>query len=129
MSKFQPVKFRDVEDMLASLPEDELQITLFLRDLIRSCIPHATEKLSYNVPFYYGKKRICFIWPGSVPWGGIKSGVLFGFTRGYLLNDETNYLEIGNRKEVYMKTFNSLSEIDTDILRSLFFEAAALDKQ
>ncbi len=127
MSKFQPVKFRDVEDLLAFIPDDEKEITFILRQLIFDSIPHVKEKLSYNVPFYYGNRRICFIWPGSVPWGKTKPGVEFGFTKGYLLSDDTGYLEKGNRKEVYIKTFYHPSEIDPAIIKMLLFEASQID--
>jgi hypothetical protein len=127
MSKFQPVKFVDVDDMLASLPPVERTITDLLREIIFSTLPHVTERLAYNVPFYYGNSRICFIWPGSVPWGKTKEGVEFGFTKGYLLNDEWNYLERGNRKEVYIKTFLKPDQVRADILKMLLLEAAQVD--
>lgn len=128
MSKFQPVKYTDVDDLLFSLPKDEYEITMFLRKLIFDCLPGVKEKLSYNVPFYYLNKRICFIWPGSVPWGKTKPGVAIGFTKGYLLSNPENYLEREDRKEVFMKTFFNVGDINVDILRLLIFEAAEIDK-
>ncbi|REJ81927.1 MAG: DUF1801 domain-containing protein [Bacteroidetes bacterium] len=128
--KMQPVKYRDVEDLLASLHEKELETVNLLRQLILECIPGCREKLSYNVPFYYGNQRICFIWPGSVPWGKVQPYfVRLGFTKGYLLSDVYSYLEKGERKEVYCKDFNLPEEINIPIVKDLLFEAAELDKE
>lgn len=129
MNKFQPIDFQDLDDLLAFLPEDELKIVEALRNLVYGCIPQVKEKLSYNVPFFRVRKTICFIWPGSVPWGGTFEGVQFGFTYGHLLTDEKNYLEAGKRKYVRTRTFKSLKEIDFDQLRTLLFEAAEIDSQ
>ena len=129
MNKFQPFSFKTVGEFLASLPDDELRITEALREIIFECIPDIKEKLGYNVPFYTRYSRICFIWPGSVPWGKtIKQGVELGFCKGNLLADPS-YLNIGNRKEVYIKTFYSLKEIDQDIIRQLLYEAAFIDEE
>jgi len=130
MSKIQPIKFNSLDDFLSYLPEDELKIVQFLRQIIANCIPDYKEKLAYNVPFYYCKKRILFIWPASVPWGKVKNkGVKFGFCEGYLLNDDINYLEKENRKQVYTKTFYNIDEIDVDLLKSYIFQAVELDKR
>lgn len=92
-------------------------------------LPDAKEKLSYNVPFYSRFTRICFIWPGSVPWGKTKKkGVELGFCRGNLLSDPS-YLNINGRKEVYIKTFCSTKDIDVDKVRELLFEATVVDEE
>ena len=130
-SKMQNVSFRTVEEFLDFLPEKELKITRALRKIIFGCITDVTEKLSYNVPFYSRRKSICFLWPASVLWGKKKTyeGVRFGFANGYLLSDENNFLERGNRKRVYWKDFRSVKEIDVALLKSFIFEAAVLDEQ
>jgi hypothetical protein len=70
----------------AWLPRDEREIVDVLRQIVLENLPKgAVEKFAYNVPCYYGKKRICIIWPASVPRGGIKRGVLLGFFQGYRL--------------------------------------------
>jgi hypothetical protein len=129
MNKFQPVKFRNVDEFLEYLPENELVIVECLRQLIRDSIPECREKLAYNVPFYYKHSRICFIWPHSVPWGNVKiNGVQLGFCNGYLLKDKPNYLEKGDRKQVTWKAFTSVNEIETDLLRSFIHEATIIDE-
>lgn len=126
----QDVDFKNVDELLAFLPEEELKIVEKLRKIIFSCLPGCTEKLSYNVPFYKVYSNICFIWPPSVKWGGKgHEGVRFGFTSGYLLTDETGYLDKGVRKQVYWHDFHTLKEADAELLRTYIFEAALIDEK
>lgn len=129
MNKFQSVKFESVEDFLNYLPDNELKIVEALRSMMFECIPDVKEKLSYNVPYYYRFSRVCFIWPGSVPWGKVpKEGVELGFCKGHLLADPS-YLNIENRKQVYIKTFYSIKEIDWSVTRQLIYEAVVIDEE
>ena len=128
--KMQNVSFRNTEEFYDFLPEEELVIVETLRKIIYSCIPDATEKLCYNVPFFYRHKRICFIWPPSVLWGNVRMGrVQLGFVNGYLMQDEINYLEKEKRKQVYCRYFKEVKDIDVDILKSYIFEAASIDEE
>ena len=127
----QDVAFRNVNEFLEFLPEDELKATELLRKIIFNCLPHVTEKLAYNVPFYKHHRNFCFIWPASVLWGKIKSyeGVRLGFTNGNLMQDEIGFLDKGDRKQVYWKDFKSINEIDIELVRSYIFEAIMIDEQ
>lgn len=128
--KMQEVSFSDVNEFLDFLPDDERKIVDKLRKIIFDCAPEAVEKLSYNVPFYKQHRNVCFIWPSTVLWGKTKtySGVRLGFSNGYLLNDEIQYLQKGKRKQVYWRDFTSTGEIDPDLLKSYIFEALSIDK-
>lgn len=127
----QSVSFRDVNEFLAYLPAKELAVVELLRQVIFNCIPDVREHLSYNVPYYKRHRNICLIWPASILWGSKKSytGVRFGFCNGNLLQDEINYLDKGNRKQVYWKDFNSVQDIDVDLLKAYLFEAVEVDDQ
>ncbi len=130
MNRFQKIKFHSIDDFLDYIPEQELKIVACFRKLIFTCIPDCEEKLAYNVPFYYRHQRVCFIWPASIPWGNVKmNGVQLGFCQGYLLRDEIDYLEKGNRKQVYSKTVTAINEIEVDILKAYLFEAIRIDDQ
>lgn len=125
----QNVEFQTIEEFLDYLPERERAIVDILREIIMDCMPDCTERLSYNVPYYYRHSRVCFIWPASVPWGKVKlDGVQLGFCKGFLLNDEINFLEKGNRKEVYVKTYFHPNDIDADVLKAYLFEAIVVDE-
>jgi hypothetical protein len=127
----QKVNFNSVEEFLDFLPEQELKITEKLRKIIFDCLPQCTEKLSYNVPYYKIHKNVCFIWPASVLWGKQKTyeGMRFGFTFGYLLQDEIGFLDKGNRKQVYYKDYTNITAIEPDILKAYIYESALIDEQ
>ncbi|MBL0103197.1 MAG: DUF1801 domain-containing protein [Bacteroidetes bacterium] len=127
----QNVSFKSFEEFLDFLPEDELKVTEFLRKIVFECIPDATEKLAYNVPYYKRHKNICFIWPASILWGKKKtySGVRFGFVSGHLLPDEPGFLEKGDRKFVYWKDFGNLKEINVELLKAYIYEAVLVDQK
>lgn len=130
MRNLQPVKFRSIGDMLNFLPDEERLIVNYLRNMIFDCIPECIEKLSYNVPYYYLYSRIFFIWPSSVPWGNVKgNGVQFGFCKGNLLPGADEYLEKGGRKQVFIKTFTGLEDIDPGILKTYIFDAIEVDRK
>lgn len=127
MNRFQPISFRNVADLLDYLPPGELKIVERLRTLVFECLPDAHEKLAYNVPFYYRRSRICYIWPGAVPWSKKeKQGVELGFCKGHLLPDPS-WLESNGRKEVYTKTFHSTRDIDAGQIRALLYAALVID--
>jgi hypothetical protein len=125
----QGLKFRSLLEFWEHLPENERLITDVLRQVIIEKLPAGTrERLCYNVPFYYGKRRICLVWPASVPGGGIKEGVLLGFCQGHKLRDPGRYLVHGTNKRVYYRIFHSLDEIDEDAMVSVLDEAVAVDR-
>lgn len=130
-TKMQNVNFKSVEEFWAFLPPEELEVVEFLRQLIYDCIPDVTEKLSYNVPYFTRHQRICFLWPGSVLWGKKQTytGVRFGFTQGHLLSDEVGYLNLEGRKQVAWRDFQSVEEIDVELLRMYIYEAVVVDER
>lgn len=75
MKRLQNFKIRNIAELYELLPENERIITDILLQLIRGNLPeYCKEKISYNVPFFKGRKGICIIWPASVPRGGLNSG-------------------------------------------------------
>jgi len=111
------------------LPEEERIIVDVLRQIISENLPgYCKEKISYNVPFFYGNKSICLVWPATIPRGGIKEGVLLGFWYGNRLKDPDNYLTHGTNKQVFYKIFKSPDDIDEAALIKILQEAVQLDK-
>lgn len=128
--KMQDLSFRTVQEFLDFLPADELSIVEKIRDLVYQAIPDCHEKLSYNVPYFKRHANICFIWPGSIPWGKVRQeGVRLGFTKGYLLQDDINFLDKGNRKEVYWKDFRSMEQLDEVTLLTYLSRASDIDEE
>ncbi len=128
-NKYQPnVHYSNIEGFLESLSEKEKIIVENLRAIVLDTLPHCKEKLSFNVPFYALNKNICFIWPSSVGWSGIKEGVALGFTHGSKLEAE-DFLSQGKRKSVCSKVFLSPQEIDPERIMSLLLASEILDKK
>lgn len=123
-----------VDEIILGLPKDEAVIVKRLRALILDCLPHATEKNSYGVPFYTRNRMMLFIWPPSIYWGPKKEqykskGVTLGFCQGYLMSNDEGCLLAEGRKQVYCMYFHNLREINDEQLRALFFEADIVDQQ
>jgi hypothetical protein len=79
------------------------------------------------VPFFYGHKGICIIWPAAIPRGGIHKGVLLGFWQGDKLLDRDYYLVHGSNKKIFYKIFNDVDEINVKAISRLLQEAVKLD--
>ena len=112
------------------LPQEERIILDILRQIVLENIPpYCKEKMSFNVPYFYGHKGICIIWPASIPRGGIKEGVLLGFWQGNQLMDLDGYLTHGSNKKVFYKIFRQVAQIDETAIVKLLKEAVDLDKK
>ncbi|MFN8292026.1 MAG: DUF1801 domain-containing protein [Chitinophagaceae bacterium] len=123
-----PEEQRSVVQLYGLLPENERIITDILRKIILSVLPSGCkEKLSFGVPYFYGKKGICIVWPATIPRGGIRKGVLLGFWYGNRLQDTENYLTHGTNKQVFYKIFQSPEEIKPRKIIRLLKEAVKLD--
>src|SRR6266487_430265 len=100
-------KVRSVLQLYEILPDDERIIVDILRQIIIENLPVTfKEKISFNVPFFFGKKGVCIIWPSTIPRGGIKKGVLLGFWYGSKLKDADNYLIHGTNKQIFYKIYH-----------------------
>ncbi len=124
------IKVKSLLHLYEVLPEDERIITDVLRQIITENIPASfKEKISYNVPFFYGKKGICIVWPSTIPRGGIKKGVLLGFWYGNKLKDADHYLTHGTNKQIFYKIFYDVEDINEKAIVKLLREAVKLDNQ
>jgi len=129
MKNLYSFKIKSLIQLFEILPENERIIVDVLRQIIIENLPsYCKEKISYNVPFFYGKKGICIVWPSTVPRGGIKEGVLLGFWYGNKLNDVGNYLTHGTNKQIFYKIFKSAEEIDEAAIVKLLKEAVRIDR-
>ena len=123
-----PIKIKSIVQLYDLLPENERVITDVLRQIIKESLPASCkEKISYNVPFFYGNKGICIIWPATIPGGGIKKGVLLGFWYGNKLKDTNNYLAHGKNKQIFYKIYHAPEEINSTAIKRLLKEAVKLD--
>lgn len=124
------VKIRSIPQLYEVLPEHERLTVDVLRQIVKANLPATCkEKISFNVPFFCGKRGICIIWPASIPRGGIKEGVLLGFWYGNKLEDSDNYLTHGTNKQIFYKIFKSVLEIDEAAIVKLLTEAVCYDQK
>lgn len=122
------MKITSLVHLFDILPENERIIVDVLRQIILENLPdYCKEKISYNVPYFYGNKGICIIWPSSIPRGGIKEGVLLGFWYGNKLKDSDGYLQHGTNKQIFYKIILSPDEIDEEAIVKLLHEAVRID--
>jgi len=122
------IRIKSLIELFDLLPENERIIVDVLRQIILENLPSSCkEKISYNVPFFYGNKGICIIWPSTIPRGGITKGVLLGFWYGNRLPDTDGYLTHGTNKQIFYKIFQTPEEIDQKAIVKLLKEAVKLD--
>ncbi|MFN0173525.1 MAG: DUF1801 domain-containing protein [Saprospiraceae bacterium] len=120
-------KHRDFETFLDALSPSEQAICLRIRDLILQNFPTLKETWAYGAPFYKGRARVCFIYPSSLPYSGVKEGVNFGFNRGNLLSNEHGLLHLGDRKEVAYIAVLTEKDIREALFLEILHEAVILD--
>jgi hypothetical protein len=125
MGNTQGMQLNTVDEFLDYLPAGELEIVLFLRQIIMECMPDYKEKLAYNVPFYYRHSRICYLWPAIIPWDKVSKGVAIGFCKGDSFLDETFVTE----KFASKLTFNSVKEIDIAFVKQQIYDAILIDEK
>jgi hypothetical protein len=124
-----PFKIKSYPELFDFLPENERLIVDILCAIIRENLPsYCKQKISYNVPFFYGNRSICLVWPATVPRGGIKEGVLLGFWYGSSLNDADSYLTHGTNKQIFYKIFKDPVDIDEKALGKILMEAVQFDE-
>lgn len=121
-------KHDNFESFFAALLPEEQAVVTRLRTLILEHFPRWREKMSYGVPYYFGRRRICFIWPASVPPSGLAAGVCLGFAQGYRLADPCGLLDMGGRKEVGMIVFLHEKDVREGAVLELLEAAGQTDE-
>lgn len=123
---------KTVDEMILSLPKNEMMIVKCLRRLVLECLPSAIEKPYYGlgVPYYSRHRQICYIFPSSALHGSEdkvhKKNVTLGFCQGNRMS-KSGVLNAGGRKQVRVIYYDNLRDIDEDQVRALLFEAGMID--
>ena len=117
----------DIDEFIEALPRKEALIVKKLRSLILEGDPHIREQFSYGVPYYFRKRRICFVWPSSAPYGPKDALVSLGFCYGHMLSNVQQVLLSEGRTQVYIIKYSSVNEIDEAAVREILQEALLVD--
>jgi len=125
---------KSVDEIIDDLPANEKPVVKRLRALVKECLPHATEKNSYGVPYYTHNRMICYIWPPSIYWEPNQKdksdkGVTLGFCYGNRMANDDGALLAEGRKQVFVLYFKSLKEVNDQQVRALLYEADLIDQQ
>lgn len=122
-------RHQNFDSFLAAVTAPEHDICVYLRNLILDNFPEMKERFAYGAPYYHLNSRVCFLYPASLPYSGIDSGVSFGFNRGHLLSNEHGLLDMGKRKEVAYITLLQNADIQEQLFLEILHEAVLLDAE
>ena len=111
----------DIEEFASGYEENQAELLIYLHDLITS-FPNMQAKISYRIPFYYGKSWICYTNPLK------KGGVELAFVRGNEMVDEDRVLESRGRKQVRGIIYESAKHIDEQAMIPMIIQAIDLDR-
>jgi hypothetical protein len=90
--------------------------------------PEMRETWAYGAPYYALKKRICFLYPASLPYSGLKNGVKLGLVQGHRLSNQNGLLDMGERKEVAYIYLSTLGDVLREETLEILHEAVILDE-
>lgn len=120
-------KYKDFDAFFEDLLPSEQAICAMMRSLILEHFPELKEKFSYGAPFYHLNSRVCFLYPASLPYSGIETGVNFGLNRGHLLSNQDGLLEFADRKEVAYIRLEKPGDIQANRILEILHEAVLVD--
>lgn len=109
-----------VEDYIYSQKSNQKELMLHLHLWLLQT-GKLKPKISYGIPFYYGKRWVCYLNPLK------NGGVELAFTRGNELKNESGILDNKGRKLVYGIDLDSLETIPHELLDKVLREALELD--
>jgi len=110
-----------VEDFINGYEGDQMRIMNFFHDLLTEEF-NLEPRLQYNLPFYYRKSWICYLFPTK------KGTIELAFTRGNELSNSQGILKTKGRKLVSSIGFKSLKDIPESLIKEVIHEAVILDE-
>lgn len=116
-----------IDEFIDNLPTEEKKIARRLRMIILNTDPKIREQFSYKVPYFFRKRRVCYIWPASSAYGPKDARVILGFCYGNMLSNDMGYLLAEGRKQVYLIKYNDQKEVDEKIIGPILHEACIVD--
>lgn len=111
----------EVEDFIYQYEDDQREVMLFLHNWLTVDL-NLTEKIRFEIPFYYGKSWICYLNPTK------NGNIEFAFVRGNELSNEQGLLDNKGRKQVFSVELKKVKEIPQQALNEIIQEAILLDQ-
>lgn len=110
-----------VEDYIFEFQNKQGELLKYFHELLSNRLG-LEAKMRYQIPFYYRKSWICYLNPGKM------GSVEFAFTRGNELSNSQGLLKSKGRKQVYSVEYQSLDDVNEEILIEILHEAIILDE-
>jgi filamentous hemagglutinin family protein len=111
----------DVENFIYEYEDNQREILFYFHKLLTIEL-NLTDKIRFNIPFYYGKSWICYLNPIK------KSKIELAFIRGNELSNVQGILNSKGRKQVYGVEFEEISKIPMNLVYEIIHEAILLDE-
>lgn len=111
----------EVENFIYQYEDNQRKVMLFLHNWLTEDL-NLTEKIRFDIPFYFGKSWICYMNPTK------KGAIEFAFVRGNELSNEQGLLDNKGRKQVYSVEFETIKDIPQQTLNEIIQEAILLDE-
>lgn len=94
-----------------------------LRNMIIDSLPYCEEKITYVIPFFYFKRRMCYLYSSNKK----KDLVILGFCQGAKLSNEQNIL-VGDGTVVRTIEFDLHQPPDMRMVQEVISEAVILQQ-
>ncbi len=94
-----------------------------VRAIIWKTIPDVEETIKFTVPFYSRQGLLCYLSPLKK-----KDGIYIGFTKGYLMSDESGIFAGKDLKQIRHIEFRKSLDIKKKMLREYLEEAMMLNE-
>lgn len=111
-----------VDKYIHDHPENQQIIFLQLREIILNSSPKIVEKFSYQCPFYFYKKPLCYLYTSKKK----SDKILLGFCQGAELSNERGLLTATNRKQIRLIEMDVNDKLNLHIIREIINEAILL---
>ena len=109
------------DDFILDLEGEQQRIFQRLHQLLANDLDLEC-KIRYRIPFYYSRSWICYLSPKK------DGGVELAFLRGNELSNSQGILDSKDRKQVSGIEYQSVKDIDFDLLLEVIQEALMLDE-
>jgi len=116
-------KSNDVDLYLRHTPKLLRDLMIEVRAIIWKTIPDVEETIKFTVPFFSRQGLLCYLSPLKK-----NDGIYIGFTKGYLMSDESGIFTGKNLKQIRHIEFRKSSDIKKKMLREYLEEAMMLNE-